>query len=203
MLKFLIVLTMLLVSVSASAKAIMVFGDSLSAAYGIEVGQGWVTLVQNKLKEINPAYEVINESISGDTTAGGLARIDQALVAHKPSVVVVELGANDGLRGVSPKIIKNNLAAIIGRVQHSGAKALLLSMRIPPNYGKRYTEMFYNVYPELAKEMTVPYVPFILEDVALIKELMQADGLHPNAKAQSRISEKIWPQLQELLKQSK
>jgi acyl-CoA thioesterase-1 len=203
MLKFLIVLTMLLVSVSASAKAIMVFGDSLSAAYGIEVGQGWVTLVQNKLKEINPAYEVINESISGDTTAGGLARIDQALVAHKPSVVVVELGANDGLRGLSPKIIKNNLAAIIGKVQHSGAKALLLSMRIPPNYGKRYTEMFYNVYPELAKEMTVPYVPFILEDVALIKELMQADGLHPNAKAQSRISEKIWPQLQELLKQSK
>jgi len=194
---------MLLVSVSASAKAIMVFGDSLSAAYGIEVGQGWVTLVQNKLKEINPAYEVINESISGDTTAGGLARIDQALVAHKPSVVVVELGANDGLRGLSPKIIKNNLAAIIGKVQHSGAKALLLSMRIPPNYGKRYTEMFYNVYPELAKEMTVPYVPFILEDVALIKELMQADGLHPNAKAQSRISEKIWPQLQELLKQSK
>lgn len=199
MLKYLIALMMLLVSVPAFAKSIMVFGDSLSAAYGIEVGQGWVTLVQNKLKEINPDYEIINESISGDTTAGGLARIGQALATHKPSVVIVELGANDGLRGFPPKLIKSNLAGIIQKVHQSGAKALLLSMRIPPNYGKRYTEMFYNVYPELAKDFAVPYVPFILEDVALIKEFMQADGLHPNAKAQSLIREKIWPKLQELL----
>lgn len=187
----------------AAAKAIMVFGDSLSAAYGIEVGQGWVVLVQNQLNENYPGYKVINESISGDTTAGGLARIDQALATHKPSVVVVELGANDGLRGFPPKLIKSNLEKIIRKVQQSGAQALLLSMRIPPNYGKRYTEMFYNVYPELAKELAVTYVPFILEDVALIKELMQADGLHPNAKAQSMISDKIWPQLQELLKRTK
>jgi acyl-CoA thioesterase I len=198
--KFLLALIMSLVSVPAAAKAIMVFGDSLSAAYGIEVGQGWVALVQNQLNEINPDYKVINESISGDTTAGGLARIDQALASHKPSVVVVELGANDGLRGLPPKLIKSNLEKIIRKVQQAGAQALLLSMRIPPNYGKRYTEMFYNVYPELAKELAVPYVPFILEDVALIKELMQADGLHPNAKAQSLISDKIWPQLQDLLK---
>jgi acyl-CoA thioesterase I len=180
--------------------AIVVLGDSLSAAYGIEVGQGWVALVQTKLQEKHSAYTINNESIIGDTSAGGLTRIDNALTRHKPSVVVIELGANDGLRGLSPSTLKSNLAEITRRVQKSGAKALLLSMRIPPNYGKRYTEMFYNVYPQLSKELGVPYVPFILEDVALAKELMQQDGLHPNEKAQAIIVEKIWPHLLPLLK---
>lgn len=199
MLKFLVASAFALVSVSAAAKSIVVLGDSISAAYGIEVGQGWVTLVQNRLQKEHSDYTISNESISGDTSAGGLARIDDALSRHKPSVVIIELGANDGLRGLSPAILKNNLAEITRRVQKSGAKALLLSMRIPPNYGKRYTEMFYNVYPQLSKELNVPYVPFILEDVALAKQLMQQDGLHPNEKAQAMIVEKIWPHLIKLL----
>jgi acyl-CoA thioesterase I len=200
MLKYLVAMVFALVSVSATAKSIVVLGDSLSAAYGIEVGQGWVALVQTKLQEKHSAYTINNESIIGDTSAGGLTRIDNALTRHKPSVVVIELGANDGLRGLSPSTLKSNLAEITRRVQKSGAKALLLSMRIPPNYGKRYTEMFYNVYPQLSKELGVPYVPFILEDVALAKELMQQDGLHPNEKAQAIIVEKIWPHLLPLLK---
>lgn len=161
--------------------------------------QGWVTLVQHKLQEQHKDYTIHNESITGDTSAGGLARIDAILARHKPGIVVIELGANDGLRGLSPAILKTNLANIAKRAQQSGAKVLLLSMRIPPNYGKRYTEMFYNVYPELSKELKISYVPFILEDVALAKELMQQDGLHPNAKAQPIIVENIWPYLVKLL----
>jgi acyl-CoA thioesterase-1 len=180
-------------------KSIVVLGDSISAAYGIEVGQGWVALVQDKLQTQHKDYVVNNESISGDTSAGGLSRIDQALSRYKPKVVIIELGANDGLRGLSPTILKNNLADIARRAQASGAKVLLLGMRIPPNYGKRYTDMFYDVYPQLSKELGAPYVPFILEDVALIKELMQPDGLHPNEKAQSVIADKIWPHLLPLL----
>ena len=199
MLKLLIASIISLVSVSAMGKSIVVLGDSISAAYGIEVGQGWVALVQDKLYKEHYDYTVNNESISGDTSAGGLARIDNALSRHKPSVVIIELGANDGLRGLSPTVLKSNLAEISQRAQKAEAKVLLLSMRIPPNYGKRYTEMFYNVYPELSKELKVPYVPFILEDVALVKQLMQEDGLHPNAKAQAVIVEKIWPYLIKLL----
>lgn len=199
MLRLLIASVMSLVSVSATGKSIVVLGDSISAAYGIDVGQGWVKLVQDKLKDNHYDYLVNNESISGDTSAGGLARIDAALARHKPNVVIIELGANDGLRGLSPAILKNNLADIANRAKRSGAKVLLLSMRIPPNYGKRYTEMFYNVYPQLSTELAVPYVPFILEDIALVKNLMQADGLHPNDKAQTIIVEKIWPPLEKLL----
>lgn len=200
MLKFVFAVVISLVSLSATAKSIVVLGDSISAAYGIEVGQGWVALVQGKLQEKYSDYTVNNESISGDTSAGGLARIDGVLSRHKPSVVIIELGANDGLRGLSPSELKNNLAEIARRAKKSDAKVLLLSMRIPPNYGKRYTEMFYNVYPQLSKELSIPYVPFILEDVALVKQLMQQDGLHPNEKAQAIIVEKIWPHLVNLLK---
>jgi acyl-CoA thioesterase I len=181
------------------AKSIVVLGDSISAAYGIDVGQGWVALVQAKLQAQHKDYVVNNESISGDTSAGGLARIDQALAEHRPKLVIIELGANDGLRGLSPVILKANLSEIAHRAKKTGAKVLLLSMRIPPNYGKRYTDMFYNVYPQLAKELNVPYVPFILEDVALVKEMMQQDCMHPNEKAQSVIADKIWPHLLPLL----
>jgi acyl-CoA thioesterase-1 len=184
---------------SVSAKSIVVVGDSISAAYGIDVGQGWVALVQRKLQEQHKDYTINNESITGDTSAGGLARIDSILPRHKPDIVIIELGANDGLRGLSPAILKNNLADMARRAQKSGAKVLLLSMRIPPNYGKRYTELFYNVYPQLSKELKIPYVPFILEDIALTKELMQQDGLHPNEKAQAIIVEKIWPHLVKLI----
>lgn len=174
------------------AKSIVVLGDSISAAYGIDAKKGWVTLLQQKLDQENKAYTIFNESISGDTTAGGLARIDNVLAQYKPALILLELGANDGLRGLSPYTMKANLAEMIKRSQQAGAKVLLLSMRIPPNYGKRYVEMFYNVYPQLSGELNIPFVPFILEDVALLKQMMQKDGLHPNAKAQPIIADKIW-----------
>lgn len=181
-----------LFSTTLFAKSIVVLGDSISASYGIEIEQGWVHLLQQKFNQEKLAYTLINESISGDTSAGGLARINNALAQHKPKLVLLELGANDGLRGLPPKEMKSNLAEIIKRSQQAGAKVLLLSMRIPPNYGKRYVDMFYNIYPQLAKELNIPVVPFILEDVALIEEMMQKDGLHPTAKAQTIIADKIW-----------
>ncbi len=186
--------------ITAMANSIVVLGDSISAGYGIEAGQGWVSLLQNRLVAEKSPCVISNDSISGDTSAGGLARINQVLALRKPDVVLVELGANDGLRGLPPKIMKSNLAEIVRRAQKAGAKVLLLSMRIPPNYGKRYTELFYKIYPELASELKVTYVPFILEDVALVKELMQPDGLHPNLKAQPIIADKIWTHLRPLLK---
>ncbi|MGZ8188550.1 MAG: arylesterase [Methylosarcina sp.] len=199
-LRVLFIIIVSLIPQAVTAKVLVVLGDSISAGYGIEVSQGWVSLLQNRLDATNGNYKIINESISGETTAGGLARIDRILSEHKPVVLLVELGANDGLRGLSVDIMKNNLAEIIRRAQKTGVKVLLLGMRIPPNYGKRYTNMFYNAYLQLSSELKIPYVPFILEDVALIKELMQPDGLHPNAKAQPIIAERIWTPLQSLLK---
>ncbi len=181
------------------AKSIVVLGDSISAAYGLDAKKGWVSLLQQKLKRENKPYVIFNESISGDTSAGGLARIDKLLAQHKPALVLLELGANDGLRGLSPKQMKTNLAEIIKRSQQTGAKVLLLSMRIPPNYGKRYVNMFYQVYPQLAQELNIPFVPFILEEVALVNNMMQKDGLHPNSKAQPIIADKIWQYLSPIL----
>jgi acyl-CoA thioesterase-1 len=195
MFKICFTLIVTLFSTSLMAKSIVVLGDSISAGYGLEAEQGWVPLLQKKFNQKNKPYTLFNESISGDTTAGGLARIDKVLSRHQPELVLLELGANDGLRGLSPKLMKRNLAEMIKRTQKSGAKVLLLSMRIPPNYGKRYVDMFYNVYPQLAKELNIPYVPFILEEVALVKGMMQKDGLHPNAKAQPIIADKIWSYL--------
>lgn len=189
-----------LIPLTAMAESIVVLGDSISAGYGIDAGRGWVSLLQQKFNDQHRDYVISNESISGDTSAGGLARIDQALARHKPAVVILELGANDGLRGLTPQIMKSNLTEMIQRSRKAGAKVLLLGMKIPPNYGKRYIEMFYNVYPQLSAELDVPLVPFILEDIALNPELMQADGLHPNELGQPLIAEKIWPYLQVLLK---
>jgi acyl-CoA thioesterase I len=199
MTKFLVTLIICFCSVSIYAKAIVVLGDSLSAGYGIEVEQSWVFLLQKKINYVNKGYTVYNESISGDTSLGGVARIDNALSKHKPNIVLLELGANDGLRGLSPARMKSNLAEIIKRSQAADAKVLLLGIKIPPNYGKRYTEMFYNVYPQLAKEFNIPLVPFILEDVALNKELMQNDGYHPNHLGQPVIVERVWKYLLPML----
>jgi acyl-CoA thioesterase-1 len=185
---------------TATAKSIVVLGDSISAGYGIEVSQGWVAILQQKLNEKGMNYIIHNESISGDTTAGGLARIDRALTLHKPDVVIIELGANDGLRGLPPAMIKSNLAEIAHRAQQAGAKVLLLAMKIPPSYGKRYTDLFYNVYSQLVTELDVPYVPFIMDDIALDKDMMQADRVHPNAKGQPFIADKVLPQLLPLIK---
>lgn len=184
---------------SVNAANIVVVGDSISAAYGIDSAAGWVTLLQQKLAQQRQPYQIHNESISGDTTAGGLARIDRILAKHKPAIVLLELGANDGLRGLSPAEMKNNLMEMVNRCRQVGAKVLLLGMKIPPNYGKRYIEMFYNIYPQLSAELQVPLVPFLLDEVALNPNLMQRDGLHPNAQGQPLIMEKIWPYLQPLL----
>ena len=200
MVRIIALLGLLLLSSTATAKAIVVLGDSLSAGYGMAVEQGWVALLQQRLNQQGTGYTLYNESISGDTSSGGVARINKALQSYQPEVLILELGANDGLRGLPPTMIKANLAEIIRRAQQAGSRVLLLSMRIPPNYGKRYVDMFYQLYPQLAEETGSVYVPFILQDVALLTELMQPDGLHPNAKAQPLIVEKIWSQLQPLLK---
>jgi len=188
-----------LISLSASSGSILIMGDSISASHGIEVQQGWATLLQERLEEQNSVFTVENESISGETSAGGLARIDQALDRHKPTLVLLELGANDGLRGLSPFVMKKNLAEMIHRSEQAGAKVLLLGMKIPPNYGKRYIETFFDVYRQLAEEHDVSRVPFLLDGVALNKELIQQDGLHPNARAQPFILENIWPYLLPML----
>ena len=185
--------------VIAMAKSIVVLGDSISAGYGIEVQQGWVALLQKKLSEQHSDYVISNESISGDTTAGGLDRLAKAL-ERQPALLLLELGANDGLRGLSPQAMKSNLTEIVQRSEKAGAKVLILAMKIPPNLGKRYIEMFYEIYPQLSAELQVPYVPSIMEEVALKPELMQADGLHPNAQAQPIMAEKIWSYLLPLLK---
>lgn len=201
MFRFLSVLLLLLMPAVLLAKSnIVVLGDSLSAGYGLEVGQGWVALVQKKLESAYDCCTLQNESISGDTSAGGLARLDRILITHKPKILLLELGANDGLRGLPPKLLKSNLSEIIVRARKAGAKVLLLNMTIPPNYGKRYVDMFHNVYPQLSEELDVPTIPFILQDIALAKDLMQADGLHPNAQAQPQIADKVWQYLQPFLK---
>ena len=193
MFRFLGLILMMGLPMSAMAKSILVLGDSISAAYGMNVDQGWVPLLQAKLKQSkdHSDYVVHNESISGDTSAGGLARLDKALAEHKPDFLLLELGANDGLRGLPPATLKANLTEITRRAQQSGAKVVLLGMKIPPNYGKRYIDALYQVFPDLAQELNIPLIPFILEEVALNPEMMQADGLHPNAKAQPVIADKI------------
>lgn len=193
------VVALMLLPMATMARSIVVLGDSISAAHGMDVEQGWVALLQAKINQQRPGYTLHNESISGDTSAGGLERIDKALVLYEPAVVLLELGANDGLRGLSPVDMKTNLTAIIRKAKEAKAKVLLLGMKIPPNYGKRYVDLFYNVYPQLAKELNVPFVPFILEDVVLDRTMMQADGLHPNAKAQPIIADKIAAHLFPLL----
>ncbi|MDO8845305.1 MAG: arylesterase [Methylicorpusculum sp.] len=198
--KYMFAVWLSIVSATASAEVIVVLGDSISAGYGIEAGKNWVNLIEKKLEAEKFPHRVFNESISGDTSAGGLARIDSTLARHKPQWLLLELGANDGLRGLTPQQMKANLTEIVLRSQKAGAQVLLLGMRLPPNYGKRYIDMFYNIYPALAKEFNLSFVPFILEDVALDKALMQPDRLHPNTAAQPIIAEKIWGYLKPLLK---
>ena len=203
MLKFFLVGVIVFFSIFFStliqAKSIVVLGDSISASYGFEVQHGWVALLEQKLKSSHPDYTMVNASISGDTTAGGLARLPLLLKQYKPEIILLELGANDGLRGMSLKVMQQNLSAIIKQSLKSGARVLLLSMRIPSNYGKRYTDMFYNSYQKVASKHKISVVPFILEDVALDKSQLQSDGLHPNEKAQPIIANHIAPYLLPLL----
>ncbi len=185
---------------SAWSGTILVFGDSLSAGYGIETGEGWVDLMAKRIADKKLPYDIINASISGETSAGGLSRIASQLRKHTPDILVLELGANDGLRGLPLKAMKSNLSSIIGQAKVAGTRVLLLGMQMPPNYGPRYTERFFAIYGELAKEQQLPLVPFLLEKVALDPSLMQRDNLHPNAKGQPLLLETVWPKLGPMLR---
>lgn len=184
----------------AANQKILVYGDSLSAAYGLPQQQSWVALLQQKLYQEKLPFEVSNASISGETTSGGLTRIDSVLTQIQPKIVILELGANDGLRGLPINTTRANLNSMLQKIKQSGAKAVLLGMKMPPNYGPHYTTAFNAVYSELAKKHQVTLVPFMLENVAAKPELIQQDGLHPNALGQPIILNNIWPRLKPLLK---
>ena len=188
----------------ASARTILVFGDSLSAGYGVPQGQGWVALLAQKLAQnkSNDAsyYNVINASISGETTSGGLARFSAALVSHKPNIVILELGANDGLRGLPISEMQSNLSQMVKQAKTAKVKVLLIGMKIPPNYGLKYSKNFTQMYANIGKQYKIALVPFLLEGVAGKPTLIQDDGLHPTAIAQPALLSSVWIQLDGLLK---
>lgn len=182
-----------------SAPVILVLGDSLSAGYGIAIDATWVALLQRRLTEQGYDYRVVNASASGETTGGARARLPRALEVHDPRIVILELGGNDGLRGLPLKQIRDNLAFLIERSQQSGARVVLVGMRMPPNYGQEYAERFHALYGELARQYGIELVDFFLEGVALEEGLMQADGIHPTSAAQPRLLENLWPALEKAL----
>lgn len=184
----------------AENSKILVYGDSLSAAYGIPKQQGWAALLQKKLQSEQYRYEVVNASISGETTSGGVSRIASALKQTKPKVIILALGANDGLRGLPITEMTKNLNSIITQSKKTGAKVLLVGMKIPPNYGPKYTDAFHRSYQQLSLQHKIPLVPFMLDNVAVKSQLIQEDGLHPNSLGQPIILQNIWPKLKLLLK---
>lgn len=185
---------------SHAASTILVFGDSLSAAYGLaSPAQGWVSLMEQRLKAERYPYQVVNASISGETTAGGLSRLKQAIDQQKPSILILELGANDGLRGLPVDAMQQNLTNMLTIAKQNKMKVVLVGMRIPPNYGPQYTQAFHDSYATLAKQFNVSLVPFLLENVAGKPTLNQDDGLHPTAAAQPIILNTVWTALRTLL----
>lgn len=190
----------LLLCGSALARPVLVLGDSLSAEHNLPRGSGWVALLEDRLqREFDQPPEVVNASISGETSAGALRRLPALLAEHRPAVVVVELGGNDGLRGLPPGQLRANLERIVALSRGAGARVLLLGMDLPPNYGAAYRKRFTSVYRELADDHDVVLLPFLLEGVALSRGMMQADGVHPTAAAQPRLLENLWPMLRPLL----
>lgn len=188
-------------SAYSAPKTVLVVGDSLSAEYGIARGSGWVALLEQRLKAQKIDARIVNASISGDTTSGGRARLPALLQQHKPALVVLELGANDGLRGLPVPAAEDNLRSMIALAQKNQAKVLLVGMRMPPNYGRAYTDRFANMYKQLSTELKVPLVPFMLEGVAQEPANFQADRLHPLATAHPIILNNIWPQFAPLVKE--
>ncbi|QKT03063.1 arylesterase [Ectothiorhodospiraceae bacterium 2226] len=178
---------------------ILVLGDSLSAAYGMDTARAWPQLLQARLRAEGYPHRVINLSVSGETTQGGLARLPQALAEHRPRLVVLQLGGNDGLRGLPVEAMRDNLARMIADSRSAGADVLLVGVRLPPNYGMTYTQRFHNVYVDLAEQVGVPLVPFILEGVAGRIDMMQHDGVHPTPAAQPQVLNNVWPHLEPLL----
>lgn len=190
----------LLSAPAALAATILVYGDSLSAGYGLSRGEDWAHLLAQRLQEKKLDYTVVNASISGETTLGGVKRIDDTLRTHKPAIVILALGANDGLRGTDLATMRGNLDRIISAAHRTRARVILVGMRIPPNYGPTYTEKFQRVFNEVAKSKRVSLVPFLLDGFADRREYFQADNLHPTAGAQPLILETIWKSLTPLLK---
>lgn len=182
-----------------AARTLLVLGDSISAGYGIQRDQGWVNQLRQRLEQRAGDWRVVNASVSGETTGGGLARLPDALAEHRPGVVIIELGGNDGLRGYPVSRIRDNLERMVALSQGAGSRVLLVGMQIPPNYGPRYTRDFAAMYPAVAEARGVALVPFLLQAVALEPSLMQDDGIHPTAAAQPRLLETVWPHLEPLL----
>ena len=176
-------------------KTVLVFGDSLSASYGIKEEQGWVNLLSKKLRQAQSPYSVINASVSGETSSGGLSRLPAVLAEFQPSVVILELGGNDGLRGLPLTTLQVNLEEMVSLSQQAGAEVLLAGIQIPPNYGPRYTEPFYALFGEIAETEELPFVPFLIDGIPQQPELMQNDGIHPRAEAQHMILDNVWPVL--------
>lgn len=178
---------------AAELPTILVFGDSLSAGYGIDVDQSWVSLLQKRLEETGYEHRVVNASISGETTAGGATRIDTAIVTFEPELIILELGANDGLRGFPTASIQSNIETIARRARDSGAEVVLLGIRIPTNYGARYTQAFEAVFSDVATNLEIRWIEFFMDGIALNDELLQEDRIHPNAEAQPMLLDNAWP----------
>ena len=184
---------------AAASPTVLIFGDSLSAGYGLEMDQSWSALLQERLKEQGYEHRVVNASISGETTEGGATQIDSAIAEFAPELVILALGGNDGLRGFPPARIKSNLQAIAERARDSGAAVVLLGIRIPTNYGARYTQAFEAVYADVAQELDIAWIEFFMEGVALNDDLLQEDRIHPNAKAQPILLDNAWPVIRDTL----
>ena len=184
---------------SGATRTIVVLGDSLSAGYGLKVQEGWVSLLAQRLTAEGYGYKVVNASVSGETTLGGVSRLPRVLELHKPEIVIVELGGNDGLRGLPLAKSRENLQRAIKLAKDARAKVLLVGMMIPPNYGPRYAREFQDIFASLAKSNGIPLVPFLLDEVALKSDLMQEDGIHANARGQPRMLDNVWPGLKTLL----
>jgi acyl-CoA thioesterase I len=200
------ILVLCLIAAALPARAaepppvILVVGDSLSAGYGLVPGQGWVALLQQRLKKQGYGHRVVNASVSGETTDGGVARLDRALATHKPGIVVIELGGNDGLRGLPVSRVQANLALLITKSRAAGAEVLLLAIRVPANYGPQYTSSFQQIYRDLATKYRIGVAALVDPQVALDLAYFQADGIHPNAKAQPLLLDNVWVQLTPLLR---
>jgi acyl-CoA thioesterase-1 len=187
------------VASSASSPKLLVVGDSLSAGYGVTTERRWVTLLTQRLVKHCGSFKVVNASISGDTSQGGLSRLPALLINHQPNIVVIELGGNDGLRGIAIKTMRQNLQQMVSLAKQAKASVLLLGVRLPANYGEDFVNAFHQVYYDVAKAESVPLVPFFLQDVALNEQLMQADGIHPNDKAQPILLDNVWPSLSSMI----
>ncbi|MDA0272507.1 MAG: arylesterase [Proteobacteria bacterium] len=197
--KIIVALYCLSASQHVLADTLLVYGDSISAAYGMNEEQGWVSLLADRLAIDHPHYKVINASESGETTGGGVTRLPKTLEIHQPDILVLELGGNDGLRGYPISKIRENLQIMILQAKASGARLLLIGMVLPPNYGRRYTLAFEEIFSSLAQEHSVPLVPFLLDGISTGKELVQRDGIHPTVEAQPKLLEDVWPFLVPIL----